>query len=146
MTRDSGNVTNPEAFLDRAYPRMLRVSLVLAVAGSIGAAALFGAAAGAGFAAGSAVTILNFIWLHHAVEALINRMLRQPAMNSRLRMTLAYLGRYALVVLIAYVIFKSSTRAFGAFLAALPLPVLAAMCEAAYEALANVKDPDSANT
>ena len=146
MTRDSGKLSNSEAFLDRAYPRMLRVSLVLAVAGAIGAAALFGAAAGAGFAVGSAVSILNFIWLHRAVEALIHRMLQQPAMNSRLRVALAYLSRYGLVVIIAYAIFKSSTRAFGAFLAALPLPVLAAMCEAAYEALANVKDPDSANT
>jgi len=145
MTPASRN-NNAEAFLDRAYPRMLRVSIVLAVAGALTAAALFGTAAGAGFVVGSAVGILNFIWLHRAVEALIHRMLQQPAVSSRLRMALAYVGRYGLVAIIAYAIFKSSTRAFGAFLAALPLPVLAAMCEAAYEALANVKDPDSANT
>src|SRR6476660_1663278 len=98
MTRASGT-TNAEAFLDRAYPRMLRVSLVLAVAGSIAAAAIFGAAAVAGFALGSAVAILNFIWLHHAVEALIGRMLRPPVVSSRLRVALAYLGRYGLVLI-----------------------------------------------
>jgi hypothetical protein len=135
-----------ENFLDRAYPRMLRISTVLAVAGAVATLALCDRAAALGFVLGSAAGILNFIWLHRAVDALINRMLRGDAGGSRFRMTIGFLGRYGVVALVAYAIFKSSAHAFGGFLAALPLPVLAAMCEAAYEAVLNTKDPNSANT
>lgn len=135
-----------QGFLDRAYPRMIRISIVLAGIGAVAAFAVWGTAATIGFALGSIAAILNFVWLHRAAEALIGRMLSDRNTRSRFRITLGFLGRYTLVGLIAYAIFKSSAQAFGAFLAALPLPIIAAMCEAAYEAFLNVKDPDSANT
>jgi hypothetical protein len=135
-----------DAFLDRAYPRIIRISLVLAVAGTIAVLVVVNAAASAGFAAGAAATILNFVWLHRAVKGLIDQMVTERGASSRFRMTLSFLGRYALVAIIAYAIFKSSAHAFVAFLAALPLPILAAMCEAIYEAVVNTKDPDSTNS
>lgn len=146
MTSEPANSGATAAFLDRAYPRMLRICFVLAGIGAVAAFAVWGAAATVGFALGSIVAVLNFVWLHHAAQALIGRMLNERNTASRFRMTLGFLGRYTLVGLIAYAIFKSSAQAFGAFLAALPLPIVAAMCEAAYEAFLNVKDPDSANT
>lgn len=132
-----------EAFLNRAYSRIIRISTILAVAGCVIALVTFGAAAAAGFAAGAAASILNFVWLHQGVAALVDRMLSQGEAGARSRVVLSFLLRYALVALIAYVIFKSSTHAFSAFLIALPLPILAAMCEAAYEALLSVKDAGS---
>jgi ATP synthase I chain len=146
MTALGQKGATPDEFLDGAYPRMLHISFALAVAGLTIVVLLFGMTAAAGFAIGAAVTIFNFVWLHRAVEALIQRMLRGGKGDSRFRMTLGFLGRYGLVALIAYAIFKSSGHAFAAFLAALPLPILAAMCEAVYEAVLNVKDTDSANT
>jgi hypothetical protein len=136
-----------DAFLDRAYPRMVRIAVLLGLVGTIVAFVGFPVAASVGFAVGSAVTILNFVWLHQAAEALIGRMLsHSKTAGSRFRITLGFVGRYTLVGLIAYAIFQSSAYAFYGFLVALPLPIVAAMCEAAYEAFSNVKDPDSANT
>lgn len=146
MTSGQANGGGTEAFLDRAYPRMLRISIALGGLGTLLAVAVFGPWAAVGFALGSVVAILNFVWLHRAAQALIGRMLSDRNSGSRFRIVLGFLGRYTLVGLIAYAIFKSSAQAFGAFLAALPLPIVAAMCEAAYEAFLNVKDPDSANT
>lgn len=136
-----------DAFLDRAYPRMVRISIILGVVGTVVALVMFQVAASVGFALGSAVTILNFVWLHRAAEALIGRMLSDgKTAGSRFRITLGFVGRYTLVGLIAYAIFESSAYAFYGFLMALPLPIVAAMCEAAYEAFSSVKDPDSANS
>lgn len=146
MTSGPTNSAGTEAFLDRAYPRMLRISIALGGLGTLLALVAFGRWATVGFALGSVVAILNFVWLYRAAQALIGRMLGDRNKGSRFRILLGFLGRYTLVGLIAYAIFKGSAQAFGAFLAALPLPIVAAMCEAAYEAFLNVKDPDSANT
>ena len=148
MTSEPANRGATEAFLDRAYPRMVRISIALAFLGTLLALALamFRPPAAVGFALGSVVAIMNFVWLHRAAQAVIGRMLSEKNTGSRFRITMGFLGRYTLVGLIAYAIFKSSAQAFGAFLAALPLPIVAAMCEAAYEAFLNVKDLDSANT
>lgn len=141
-----GESTGSDAFLDRAYSRILRISLVLAVVGTIAGWMIFDAVVAAGFALGAAATILNFVWLHRVVAALVDRMLSQGEGSSRARMTLSFLGRYGLVALIAYAIFKGSTQAFSAFLTALLLPILAAMCEGVYEAFLNIKDPGSTDT
>lgn len=141
-----GDSAASDAFLDRAYSRILRISLVLAVAGGIASLVIFDAVAAAGFILGAGATILNFVWLHRAVTALVDRMLSQEPAAPRARIMLSFFGRYGLVALIAYAIFKSSAQAFGAFLIALPLPILAAMCEGAYEAFLNIKDPGSTDT
>jgi ATP synthase I subunit len=135
-----------DAFLDGAFSRILRISFVLAVAGTIAGWAIFDATVSAGFALGSAAAMLNLVWLHGAVAALVSRMLDHGEPASRLRITLSFLGRYALVALVAYAIFRGSAQAFSAFLIALPLPILAAMCEGAYEAFLNIKDSGSTDT
>jgi ATP synthase I chain len=146
MSGSFGESAASEAFLDRAYLRIIRISAVLALAGSTVALAMFNAAAAAGFAVGSVAAILNLVWLHGAVAALVSRMLDHGEPASRLRITLSFLGRYALVALVAYAIFRGSAQAFSAFLIALPLPILAAMCEGAYEAFLNIKDSGSTDT
>jgi hypothetical protein len=139
--------TASDAFLDRAYARIVRISAVFAVAGIIVSFLTFNVAAAAGFTLGAVAAILNFVWLHRVVEALVDRMLsqRQPT-SPRFRIALSFVGRYGLVGLVAYAIFRSSAQAFGAFLIALLLPILAAMCEAAYEAFLNIKDPGPTDT
>jgi hypothetical protein len=146
MTSEPANSGATEVFLDRAYARMVRISVVLGLMGTLVALMAFRFPAAVGFALGSVVTILNFVWLHRAAKALVGRMLSERGAGSRFQIVLGFVGRYTLVALIAYAIFKGSAQAFGAFLAALPLPIVAVMCEAAYEAFLNVKDPDSANT
>lgn len=146
MNGSFGESAASDAFLDRAYLRITRISVVLALTGSIISLAIFRPVVAAGFALGSTAAILNFVWLHRAVRALVDRMLSQGEGVSRLRITLSFLSRYALVALVAYAIFKGSAQAFGAFLIALPLPILAAMCEGAYEAFLNIKDPGSTDT
>src|SRR5262249_21628203 len=134
MSRTFSDGAASEAFLDRAYSRIVRISAVLGLTGVIAGFIAFHASVAAGFALGAVAAILNLVWLHRAVESLVDRMLSQAQPAPRARIMLSFFGRYALVALIAYAIFKSSTPAFGAFLIALPLPILAAMCEAAYEA------------
>ena len=126
-----------EAFLSGTYKRILRVTLVLSIAGIVLAAVLDGWGSGASLAAGAAVAYLNFVWLHHGTNLTIQRMLA-PGTNrpSQLRVVFAFVGRYIFVLTAAYVILRSYPHARIAFIAGLGLPVLAAMCEGIYEAVA----------
>jgi hypothetical protein len=64
-----------------------------------------------------------------------------PAGNppSKLRLVLGFAGRYAFVMITAYVILKSWPGVLASFTVALFFPVIAAMGEGIYEAFASGK-------
>jgi len=126
-----------EAFLSGAYKRILRLTIVLSVAAAAAAEMLISRQAGLGVAIGSILAVLNFVWLHHGSELMIQRMSSPAASRpSKLRLLFAFAGRYLLVTTAAYVILKSYPRMLVGFMAGLALPFLAAMAEGVYEAVA----------
>jgi ATP synthase I chain len=135
-----------EAFLSGAYGRIRRITIALALFGTIIAAIFFGWRNGLGLAAGAVVGYFNFVWLHRASVMMIERMM-PSAENapSRFRVLLGFAGRYAFVVVAAYVILKGWPEVLVAFLVALFFPIVAAMCEGVYEAVAGGKTDPPAN-
>ena len=128
-----------EAFLSGAYRRIVGVAIVLSVAATVAAAVLFSRQTGLGVAIGAIVALLNFVWLHHGSELMIRRMTSPSHVGSRpskLRLLFAFTARYAFVLGVAYVILKSYPRMLVGFLVGLASPILAAMAEGIYEAVA----------
>ena|SRR5215471_4695879 len=134
-----------EALLSGAYRRILGVAIVLSIAATIAATVFFSRQAGLGLAIGAILALLNFVWLHHGSELMIRRMMPPSHGGSRpskLRLLFAFTVRYALVLGVAYVILKSYPRMLVGFLVGLTLPILAAMAEGIYEAVAGNQIPD----
>lgn len=131
-----GSAQSPEAFYDAAYPRMLRATLVLGLLGTAVAFAIFGWRAGVGVALGSLAGYLNFRWLHRGTELMVEHMLKQSSRHAGLKLWVAFVVRYALVIACIYAIFKGSTLLFYGFLIALGFPIVAAIGEGVYEAVA----------
>jgi len=125
-----------EERLSGAYPRILRVAIVLSVAGSLAAALLFSWKSGLGLAVGSLLAFINFVWLHRSTERLVGRMIsagKSPA--RKVRFAFPFPLRYALMIAVAYVILKSYPGLLVGFLVGLILPIIASMGEGIYEAL-----------
>jgi hypothetical protein len=142
----SGSTADPakstEAFLSGAYRRILWITLALSVVATVAAVVLVDWRSGLGLAIGALVASLNFVWLHHGAEMLIQRMIEAqqavgPAKRapSKLRLLLAFAARYALVMAVAYVILRGYPQVRLAFIVGLACPVIAAMGEGLYEAV-----------
>jgi len=129
-----------EAFLSGAYPRIRRTTMALGIVGTMATALWFGWRRGLGLAAGAAVGYVNLVWLYHTSALMTQRMIA-PAENppSKLRLVLGFAGRYAFVMLTAYVILKSWPGILASFTVALFFPIIAAMGEGIYEAFASGK-------
>ena len=135
-----------EARLSGAYQRILRVAIVLSVAGTVAAALLFSWQSGLGLAIGSLLAYINFVWLHHGTERLVERMVVSNKTSSadktkprKVRFAFPFPLRYALLFGVAYVILKSYPRLLIGFIVGLILPILASMGEGIYEALVTSK-------
>ena len=125
-----------EERLSGAYPRILRVAIVLSVAGSLVATLLFSWKSGLGLAVGSLLAFINFVWLHRSTEKLVNRMISTGKSSPRkFRFAFPFPLRYALMIAVAYVILKSYPGLLVGFLVGLILPIIASMGEGIYEAL-----------
>jgi hypothetical protein len=131
-----------EQRLSGAYRRILRVAIVLSVAGTLIAALLFTWQSGLGLAIGSLLAYINFVWLHRGTERLVERIIASnkatPAAESKprkVRFKFPFPLRYALLIAVAYVILKSYPRLLIGFIVGLILPILAAMGEGIYEAV-----------
>ena len=133
-----------EKFLDQAYFRILRATILLETVVVVVAAIWLGWKAAAGAGLGGVVAYINLRWLHRGAEQMTQRMLAAPGTPARFRFSLAFFGRYLFVIAVGYVIFKSSAQALYGFLAALLVPVGAMMAEAAYQALAGGKTSSDA--
>jgi hypothetical protein len=129
-----------EERLSGAYRRILRVAIALSVAGTLTAALLFTWQSGFGLAIGSLLAYINFVWLHHGTERLVERIItsnRAPTVGEtkprKIRFAFPFPLRYALLIAVAYVILKSYPRLLIGFIVGLILPILAAMGEGIYE-------------
>ena len=143
---DWPNPTPPDPAMEErlsgAYRRILRVAIVLSVAGTLVAALLFTWQSGLGLAIGSLLAYINFVWLHRGTERLVERIIasnRPTAVGEtkprKVRFAFPFPLRYALLIAVAYVILKSYPRLLIGFIVGLILPILAAMGEGIYEAL-----------
>ena len=129
------STSSMEEFLSGAYRRILWTAFGLSVAGTVAAIAIAGWRSGLGLAIGALVACLNFVWLHHGAELMIQRMVEPTRVSpSKLPLLLAFTGRYAFVLVAAYVILKSYPQVRVAFIVGLACPVIAAMGEGLYEA------------
>jgi len=131
-----------EERLSGAYRRILRVAIGLSVAGTLTAILLFSWQSGLGLAIGSLLAYINFVWLHHGTERLVERMVMSNKTTSadktkprKVRFAFPFPLRYALLIAVAYVILKSYPRLLIGFIVGLILPILAAMGEGIYEAI-----------
>jgi hypothetical protein len=129
-----------EARLSGAYNRILKVAMGLSVAGTLTAILLFSWQSGLGLAIGSLLAFINFVWLYHGTERLVERMVVSNRTISadktkprKVRFAFPFPLRYALLIAVAYVILKSYPRLLIGFIVGLILPVLAAMGEGIYE-------------
>jgi hypothetical protein len=129
-----------EARLSGAYRRILRSAITLSIAGTLVAGLLFTWQSGFGLAIGSLLAFVNFVWLHHGTERLVERIIASNTKTAvgetkprKVRFAFPFPLRYALLIAVAYVILKSYPRLLVGFIVGLILPILAAMGEGIYE-------------
>jgi hypothetical protein len=126
-----------EERLSGAYRRILRVAIGLSVAGTLAGALLFSWQSGLGLAIGSLLAFINFVWLHRGTERLVERIISGVKTKPRkVRFSFPFPFRYGLLIAVTYVILKSYPRLLIGFIVGLILPILAAMGEGIYEAVA----------
>ena len=116
--------------------RVGRGILLLGAIGSLAALWRLGWPLAAGWAVGTLVAWLNFRWLAQSVEAIGERIVHAGSREKGRAAVVRGIGRIFLIAIVAYGIFSCSVRSLVGFLAGLAMPVLALMCEAAYEVLA----------
>jgi len=115
--------------LARAEARLPRWMIGLAVAGTVAALLAGHASVGAGFGLGAALGILNYRWLHQAVEALMTAGQSRPS-----RWLIAkFLVRYPLAFAVVYVFYRTGWLPFGPVLVGLFVPAGGVLIEAVFQ-------------
>jgi hypothetical protein len=127
-----------EAALARAtLGRIERMILASGTLSAVAAAWPLGWAVAVGILAGTLLGWINFRWLAASVNAIGERIARAPGAGQgatgAASVVLRGGGRIVLIALVAYGIFSCSVHALMGYLAGLAMPVVAMMCEAAYE-------------
>ncbi len=112
--------------LERAEARLPRWMTALAAAGTLGILASAHLRFAAGFALGAALGILNYLWLHHIVEALVNAGTVRPPKTALAKVVV----RYPLLLAAVYLFYMSRWLPFTAILAGLFVPVGGVLVEA----------------
>ena len=129
-----------EEFYSGAYRRISRMIVVLAVVASPLLAWRFEWMFALGFLAGCAAAYLNFAWLKRAVHGIVDKIASGKRAPSGAGLMARFFGRYVVVALLAYVIFRGSSHALYGFCAGLFVPIAAAMCEGIYEAMTAIRN------
>jgi len=117
-----------------------RVEWLIGISGLVCAAAVawpLGWALAGGMVAGTALGWINFRWLASSVNAIGERIVKVKSTERGAAVVARGVGRIFLIALVAYGIFVCSVRGLVGFLAGLAMPVIALMCEAAYEFVAS---------
>jgi len=123
-------------YLDRAYPRIVKLAVVLAVIGVAVSIPLQDRHGTLVLAVGATIGILNLVWLHQGANLMVSRMLAEGgARPSKLRVVLFFPLRYILVIGAVYAILKSYPGVLVSFIVGLGLPVMALIGESIYEAV-----------
>ena len=117
--------TSPAMDLTQAEARLPRWMLAVAAAGTLGILLSARVRFGAGFAVGAGLGILNYLWLHHAVEALMLTGQVRPSNAVFAKILL----RYPLAFGVIYLFYATGWLPFQAILAGLFVPMGGALIE-----------------
>ena len=129
-----------DTFLGRAYPRIVKLAMVLTALAGCVALALANWRGSLALVFGAAVGILNLVWLHRGADMMVQRMLGAGKSGpSKLRMLLFFPLRYTLVIAAVYAILKGYPGVLVSFIVGLGLPVMAMIGESIYEAVVLTK-------
>jgi ATP synthase I chain len=128
-----------ENFYARVLPRIRRFMMGLALPIAVFILLRFGWKIAVGFGVGCAIAYVNFYWLKRVVIGLADKVTATGKRPSGAGIVLRFVGRYLLMALAAYAIFKISPASLYGLFAGLFLPVGAIMCEAAYELYAALR-------
>ncbi len=115
--------------LARGETRLPRWMLGLGLAGALFALLTGHGEVSAGFALGASLAILNYFWLHQAIEAVLG------AGSGRVskKVIVQFVVRYPLVFAVLYVLYRTGWLPFPAILAGLFVPVAGVLIEAVYQ-------------
>ncbi len=116
----------PAMDLERAEARLPRWMMALGAAGTLGILASAHLRFAAGFALGAGTGILNYHWLHHIVEALVNAGTARPPKTALAKVIV----RYPLLFAGVYLFYRSGWLPFEAVLAGFFVPVGGVLIEA----------------
>lgn len=121
-----------EGFYAAAERRIEYFTLVVGAAGTLGAGILWGVSAAVGFATGAALSWLNFRWMKQGIGTLARLSTAQEGAE-KIRVPpsvyFKFLGRYALLILAAYVILRGFKLVIVSVLAGLFAVVAAVLVE-----------------
>jgi len=121
-----------ERFYAAAERRIEYLTLGIGAVGTAGAAILWGISTGVGFAMGAALSWLNFRWMKQGIGALARLSAAQEGAE-KIRVPRSvyfkFLGRYALLILAAYVILRGFKFVIVSVLAGLFAVVAAVLVE-----------------
>jgi len=129
-------MADPDSFYRAAERRIEWLTLALGLAGAAFAGMRWGWGPGAGVALGAALTWLNFRWLKQGVGALVTLSTAQAGSEQARVPRMVYLkffGRFALLLLVVYVILSRSLLPVAAVLGGLFAVVAAVMIELIFE-------------
>jgi ATP synthase I chain len=132
-------VEKRDAFFSAAEKRIEYITIGAGALAAILAAFLWGAKAGGSLAAGAALSWLNFRWMKQGVDALVPLASAQSgAEKVRIpkKVYLKFLGRYALLLVVAYVILSRLRLPARFLIAGLFAVVAAVMLELIFELFA----------
>jgi hypothetical protein len=129
-----------EEFYSGAYRRISRLIIVLALLTFPVIAWRFHWKFAFGFLIGCVAAQINFVWLKRAVDGMVEKIAAGKHAPSGAGLMARFFGRYIVVALLAYVIFRSSGHALYGFCAGLFVPIAAAMCEGMYEAVTAIRN------
>jgi hypothetical protein len=129
-------MAEPDSFYAAAERRIERLTLALGLAGALFAFVRWGWRAGAGLALGAGLMWLNFHWLKQGIGALVKASTAQEG-QERVRIPKGayakFLGRFALLLIVVYVILSRSWLPVPAFVIGLFAVVAAVMGELVWE-------------
>jgi hypothetical protein len=131
-------MAGPDSFYWAAERRIEWLTLALSIAGAVFAAVHWDWRAGAGVALGAGLMWLNFRWLKQGVGALVTvSTVRAGSDQTRVPRTVyvKFFGRFALLLLVVYVILSRSLLPVVAVLGGLFAVVAAVMLELIFELL-----------
>jgi len=104
-----------EEFYSGAYRRISRMIIVLALLTFPVIAWHFHWKFAFGFLAGCVAAQINFAWLKRAVDGMVEKMAGGKRAPSGAGLMVRFFGRYVVVALLAYVIFRSSGHSLYGF-------------------------------
>jgi hypothetical protein len=120
QTQDPGALN-----LARAEARLPRWMFAVAIIAVLATGVTVGLPFALGLSLGAALSILNYFWLHQAIEALMHSGLSRVPHSVLAKVVI----RYPAAILVLYLLYKSGWFSFTAILAGLFVPVAGILIE-----------------